>query len=112
MLNESYKGSVTYNTLAKMYGDDVSKNPWQEAVDRRLTAWHMTADQFPTALEAVDALISAECDATLDPKINRNAALFKNNTLEMACRVICISNVSDEVCEELIDRIRELKEAL
>ena len=49
-------------------------NPWREAIDAELVCLHLgTAESFPTAKEALDALIDWHVATALDPEVSSAA---------------------------------------
>ena len=52
----------------------LAANPWREAIDAELVCLHLgTVDSFPTAKEALDALIDWHVATALDPEVSSAA---------------------------------------
>ena len=52
-------------------------NPWRDAIDAALVCLHLgTADSFPDANEALNALISWHVATALDPEVSSSARLL------------------------------------
>lgn len=52
-------------------------DPWRDAIDAELVCLHLgTADSFPSANEALDALINWHIATALDPEVSASAKLL------------------------------------
>ena len=56
---------------------------WKNAVDDALTTFLYTTDNFKTAKDAIDKLISLNVDIAIDPLVNGNRVLVDRKDIQL-----------------------------
>ena len=69
--------ALQIKTVADLRAELAHPDPWKDAIDAELVCLHLgTADSFPSANEALDALINWHIATALDPEVSASAKLL------------------------------------